>query len=378
MNTLERLFRTTQYLRDTSTRIFVTSTGAGAGVQKLLWDVPGISSVLVGCHFPYATEATEAFLGFKPEKFCSAETAIDLAHSSYMQAWVPGSDAIGVGLTASVASTKAHRGDHRVYVATVSSKNTWVTGVTLPKGLGERREQDGRIADYLAMACLFRAVGFNPEDAWHALYDAAGGEDNFTIVEDMIADELSFTQFFKHPFFGEHGDRASAPEPGQALDLFPGAFNPPHEGHFGIAQTAARAFPSNPIFEVTVDSPHKPRLTVADMLQRAKLLRGKNRLFTTGAALFIEKAKRYPGSNLVVGIDALVRIFDKRWCDNPNALAAEFAATKVHFWVFGREVDGEFLTLTDAVSKGMLPMRLRASALGGRWDVSSSAIRKAS
>src|SRR5947207_1761095 len=135
-------------LRDeVSARVYVVCTGAGAGLAQRLWSVPGASSFLVGAAFPYATEAVDAFLGFVPERYCSEETALDLAMAAYLEAG-PGEDAIGVGLTASVASSKPHRGAHRVYAASLGRGGARLYAAVPDRDRGTgARERDGAPRD---------------------------------------------------------------------------------------------------------------------------------------------------------------------------------------------------------------------------------------
>lgn len=360
-------------IRDVGKKVYVIATGAGAGIQKILWDVPGVSSTLVGTSFPYATEETDEVLGFKPEKYCSVETAVDLAQAAYLKAWSKDADAIGVGLTASVASTREHRGDHRVHIALFSARRCRTISATIEKGVGlERRRMDGDICDQLALHALgYEATGKHLLTQY--IQDAMRTR-GLLEFKDEPNDELAKERFFARPFFHADGTRSEGPIY-EGVTLYPGAFNPPHEGHFGISR---KIHDLRPIFEVTSDAPHKPALAVAEMLQRAKLLRGHDRLFTRGCPFFLDKAKQYPKCNLVLGIDAFIRVFDKQWCSNPNELAAQFSAAKTHFWVFGRTVNGSFLTLQEATAIGLLPMRIRATPVDGRWDVSSSALREVS
>lgn len=358
-------------IRESGKRVYVVATGGGAGLQSLLWNEPGVSSVLVGASFPYATEETDDLLGFKPEKYASVETAIDLAMAAYMRAWAPGSQAVGIGLTASVASNREHRGDHRVHVAAFSEKDCRVYTGVIVKGVGaDRRRIDGEICDLMGLDALAQeAVGTFTHTT--PLIQEAMRHAGLGHYRDEPGMKIAEERFFAHPYFKADGTRHVAPT-GEGVTLYPGAFNPPHEGHFGIAEKVRSL---RPVFEVTSDAPHKPALSVADMLQRAKLLRGQDRLFTRGCPFFHEKAKQFPRANLVLGIDALVRAFDKQWCSNPNELAAEFSKTGVHFWVFGREYNGSFLTLQEATARGLLPMRIRATPVDGRWDISSSQLR---
>src|SRR6478735_4176453 len=102
--------------KEKNTRIFIAVTGAGAGAQNRIWSVPGCSKYFAGAMFPYGCDQTDELLGFKPDKYVSENTALDLAMASYLRAWdKDGCDAIGIGLSASVASTAQHRGEHEIF-----------------------------------------------------------------------------------------------------------------------------------------------------------------------------------------------------------------------------------------------------------------------
>lgn len=359
---------------DSDCKVFVIATGAGAGIQKALWDVPGISSVFVGASFPYSTEQTDEILGFKPDKYASDETAIDLAHAAYMKAWSPGVNAIGLGLTASVASNREHRGDHRVHLALISQRGTQVLTVQLKKGVGsEQRKRDGDYCDKLALRLLASEaagtglkMGILPEEYLGSSY-----------ITSDTADVKSRARFFARPFFYADGTRTAIPPTGKSLTLFPGAFNPPHEGHFGIADTMDNWAHLRVTFEITTDSAHKPALSVVEMLQRAKLLQGRSRLFTQGCPLFVDKAKRFPGAGLVLGADAMLRMYDPKWCSDAAKLTATFMESMTTFYAFGRKLDDGFVSSQDLLEH--LPpgaQGLSVTHVRGRWDVSSSALRK--
>src|SRR5262245_39626243 len=122
-------------IRESKARVYVASTGAGAGLQGMLWRLPGSSSFLVGASFPYAAEATDEFLGFRPDHYCSPDTALDLATEAFLRAGA-GEQAIGIGLTASVATTAIHRGAHRIHIAWITARGACGHDLTLEKGAG--------------------------------------------------------------------------------------------------------------------------------------------------------------------------------------------------------------------------------------------------
>jgi len=315
---------------DKKNRVYIAASGAGAGIQKILWDVPGISSILVGAEFPYAPEATDRFLGFRPEHYCSEQTAISMAMEAYSRAYLPwAAPAIGLGLTASVASKTAHRGDHRVHVATVSDTGVWLYSMTLPKGSGtEARERDGDVCDTLGLIALLDSV--------HQRFEPALDLPPYTQEERSVQ---AMTLLLEHPLFTAAGARQKSPTNGNGLVLFPGAFNPPHEGHRWMAKE------HDATFHITINPPHKPALTVAEVLQRAKMLEGFPRLFTTDDPLYLDKARRFPGAKILIGVDALERMLDPKWGIDIPPLLAELRQLGIKFLVADRELDGKIQTL---------------------------------
>src|SRR5690349_12706819 len=106
-------------------KVFAYATGAGAGFQERLWSIPGCSSIFMGAELPYDPRLTIDILGYKPNKFVSREVAIELAMRAYMRAYFfedKAHNVIGLGLTASVASTKIHRGEHQFFIAAIDNK----------------------------------------------------------------------------------------------------------------------------------------------------------------------------------------------------------------------------------------------------------------
>jgi hypothetical protein len=318
-------------LRASNTRVYICATGAGAGIQEALWNIPGISSVLVGAEFPYAAEATKRFLGYAPESFCSEATAVALAMESYYRAYTPGQQAVGFGLTASVATRKKHRGEHRCYVATFTAAACRVWSVVLPKGHGaKRRVADGRACNRLGLAALLDTVLGGKR--------AGKSEDGAQLAQRNLE---------ARPYWNAQGERRwNPPEAAPDLVLYPGAFNPPHEAHFWIARN------TNATFQVTTNPPHKAALTVAQVLERAKGLEGYARYFTMGDPLYLDKARSFPGCALVMGADAFQRMCDPKWGLEIEPMFDEFDRLGTRFLVANRQVDGRVLVAEDVVGAG--------------------------
>jgi hypothetical protein len=369
-------------LKEAGVSVHVIATGGGAGLQGKLWEVPGSSAYLSGATFPYAPEEHEELVGFKPEHFCSPEDAVDLASAAYMKAFrIGGKKPVGVGLTASVASAEIHRGDHRIHGCIITDNHIWIKNYTLIKNKGiDARRMDGDSCDDLGLFMIDQALGL--------------GETYNHNFQDGTA--LARARFFTHPFFTSHDKRLSTftprhhhydraptiyhPPCGARRDaLMPGSFNPPHEGHLGMAQAYEDNYNGKVTFEISADILDKAPLTVQDMLKRAKMLHGHNVLFTQNMGMFIEKARAFPGAPLILGADTMLRIMDPKWGVDFGKLLYELRMLKTQLYVGSRVVEGKLITWEDIAH--MMPPSIGINYLGmsapleGRWDISSTELR---
>ena len=352
--------------------LYVVATGAGAGIQDALWRVCGASSFLQGASFPYSPQESADFAGLKPEQYVSQDFALDLAFAAYMRAIDlndPADEPVGLAVTASVATSREHRGDHRAHVVCMTRERIVGRTFILEKGVGDAaRQKDGRIVDGAALGVLAASLGLaEPQE------------------QDVALETAARVRFFEHPVFWPDGRRLGRDGLDPSWPLFPGAFDPPHEGHekmadhlkhWGQAHLAADAMKTaEPVFTICANPPHKEALSVQEMLRRAKRLRHRITYFTENDPFYIDKARAHPGTPLVIGADALLRMLDPKWGLDVKAMFAEFRQLGTKFMLFGREVNGEFLGAEDAFMKLPHDCWDLFIAMGGRWDVSSTALR---
>lgn len=367
-------------LKELGVSIHVIATGAGAGLQQDLWSIPGSSAYLSGASFPYSNEETEELLGFKPEHACSEETAIELASAAYMKAYkLGGKKPVGVGITASVASEKIHRGEHRVYACIITDDQVRTVHHVFEKGIGLiQRELDGLACDDIGMFLLMDTLKLSDQ--------------TFETPANLkMAEAKAFMQFMEHPFFTMDGKRYTnlpkansdnAPFDVRGFAMMSGAFNPPHPGHLGMADGFQTRFGKRVIFEVTATPPHKPALSVQELLKRAKMLAGRDRFFSTNIPMYLDKARDNPGMPLILGADAVIRLLDPKWGLDIDKMFKEFYDLGTYLYVAGRDIDGKFTTRQDIFDSMPLDQTERRSLfarvtvpLDGRWNISSTEIR---
>jgi hypothetical protein len=162
--------------------------------------------------------------------------------------------------------------------------------------------------------------------------------------------------------------------------LFPGAFNPLHAGHRRMAELAARRLGRPVEFELSVENADKPPLDYLELKRRLEQFGPDETPWLTRAATFSRKGVLFPGATFIVGVDTIRRIADPRFYGGAAAMGAAFeqlAAAGCRFLVFGRAIDGRFLSLEDLSLPE--PLRPLCDAVPGeefRDDTSSTELRR--
>jgi hypothetical protein len=286
-------------------------TGGGSGAIGELLRVPGGSRLLIEAQVPYDEQALATFLGFAPAQASSADTAIAMARTARARAagLVPSeTDLVGLGATAALVSDRPRRGEHRFHIAFANAAGiAHCTGV-LAKGRRDRAAEEDLVSQtivlWLARACGVTAPSprslLDPDEQYAET--VVGAADT---IDQLLAGELD--RVTVQP----DGQMVlSAPQP---VVLFPGSFNPIHEGHVSLARVAEDLRQQPLAFEISVTNVDKPPLAGETVKRRLAQFAWKSPVELTRAPTFLEKSRLFRGTTFVVGADTAERLFGAKY-----------------------------------------------------------------
>jgi hypothetical protein len=178
-----------------------------------------------------------------------------------------------------------------------------------------------------------------------------------------------------------HADgRLVADEPITGV-LYPGSFNPLHDGHRGLAAAVSEVAGAQVTCELAVLNVDKPPLDLAEVRRRMAPFRSEHRpLVLTTAPTFIEKARLFPGVTFAIGWDTAVRLVHARYYGGSQhalvAALAELRALDCHVLVAGRVVEDRFRRLDEAeIPPDFADLFTEIPESRFRVDLSSSELR---
>ena len=348
---------TIQALHDSHWRGVFHITGGGASLLSEVLAVPGASRTLLDASIPYAGQALTDLLGSPPEQAASKATARALAMAAYQRAvGFGGTDHFGFGCTASLVTDRTKRGQTRAHwaIQTLGATQDFYLELDATK---TRDDQETRLRQ--ALTASLGVVLLGNDD---------------TGLQSNICKAAPDWQ----PLLGSTPYRWCSGQSDGSL-ILPGSFNPVHEGHYQMLQTAEEITGKTGAFELTLRNADKPDLDYLSVQERLAKMTDRY-VWLTNQANFSAKAELFPGATFVLGTDTMIRIGELRFYeDNPDKLAAaimRLATLDISFLVLGRADGDRFVSLDDI----KLPSSLRALCQGVpesvyRNDTSSTRIR---
>lgn len=370
-----------RHIHDASARIVLAVSGGGSRAIADLLEVPGASRVVLEAVVPYAEASMIAWLGNRPDQFCSPPTARAMAVVAFGRARKYGGadeSAAGIACTASLATDRPKRGAHRAQVAlqTVARTVTW--SLELQKEHRSRADEEE-----LVRRMILNAVA-EASDIPLRLDLPLTDEEQIEHVETLAPGSWQDLFLGKVEAVCERGGKLRPTGP---KDLAPpkavlsGAFNPLHAGHVRMAQVGQEILGVAVAMELSIVNVDKPPLDYGEIERRLQEVAPEQTVWLTRAATFEEKSRLFPNTTFLVGVDTFRRIVAPQYypADPAACLRAveRIAARGCRFLVFGRDMGTGLVRLSDLE----LPDMLRDLATEVPIErfcegISSTAIRK--
>lgn len=338
-------------------------TGGGSLLLSEMLTTPGASATVLEAGVPYAETAMEEILGRTPEQACSDATARAMAMAAFQRArrlgthQDTGSRPFGLACTASLATTRAKRGQHRAHVAVQTDSATYAATLAFD---ADRNDEERQLLELL----------------WHSLAEALELDLPARTPRNPMVAHTPAQGHWRDLILGQAFAYPTAPHDGRLL--MPGAFNPLHHGHERMLSIAEEKTGLPGAFELSIVNVDKPSLDYTEIDTRLRQF--TRPVWVTRLPTFIEKARHFRGAHFAVGVDTLIRIVDPGYyggLEHRDRALAELADLHTRFVVFGRPLQEEFLCLSDLSLPSVLrPWCIEVTEKEFHEPVSSTELRR--
>ncbi len=353
MNTAELVGK----IHDTPHKVVLAVTGGGTEVVSKLLRYGGGSNTVLDAVIPYSNAALDSFVGGKPDKYCSADTARLMAMAAFMRArkFDQVNPLIGLGVTCSLARGGPEREGrtHHVFIACQTCETTFTWAADL-KNTGRLAQEE--VVAQVSLHILAAFCGHPSPDIGETYksslkFAAESTSKPYSMgVYDVLNGLATHTSIDINPHNVD-----------KHMVVLSGSFNPIHKNHLRMAEMSysgalgerLRGVPVD--LEISVHNVDKPTVNYHDLNRRIEQISTTTaglpyigRLLITNAPTFEKKHDIFghkgeydenddtQGVTFLCGMDTLRRLYDPKYCPDISSVAHNMRHQGAKFIVFDR------------------------------------------
>ena len=225
-------------IHESKYKLVYVSSGGGTNAVSSFLKVPGASNTVLESYIPYSKKSMDIFLNKKPDHYCSLSTCLSMSANAYKKCMQIEQDIntkylIGVAVTASLATTYNKIGEHKFYIAIQTESYTKSISCILEKGKRTREEEEELITEYV-LSLIAESCGIKKALPIH--------DESIELQETKA--RRSWKKLLNNKINFVSSDK-STPEL-----IFPGSFNPLHDGHLKMRELAEKKTGMRATFEI--------------------------------------------------------------------------------------------------------------------------------
>ena len=308
-------------INNSPTMIYLSVTGGGHSFFHHFMAISGASKTIAGGNIPYSKEHMIDFCEKSINKFCCADTALLLATKSYTKGLLASCDMIGIGIVSSLSYDGERIGrKHFSYVAFHTREFSLSCEIEFNSNT-TREEQEFTISEVLLQL----------------LYNAVNSQLDVEIQHTNALINISYVNR------SEFSELDLIPDTEDLVVLYPGSFNPYHDGHYDIAKLSEQTLNAKVIHEIATTNADKGVLNYFDIKSRIKSIKDRNPdalVLISDEPTFVGKVKPLKRDNrkivVVLGSDTWERLSQSKYGYDINQLINWFTESNTSFLVFNR------------------------------------------
>lgn len=392
-------------IHNSGKKFSLSMAGGGFEVVGEISKFGGSSASLIDVYINQSMEKTQEFLGYKPEKFVGLDITKKLANKTYLNALsvkkynpdINLNNIFAVSSNCTLRKVPEERDGrlHSMHVViqtnemTITHSLEYTNSNEIFRGLSgeEIRRREEKIVSNMVINGILKGCGLDLEitldnNVPHLNNYVVKNESSLhkinqqNVVSDFITNQ-SPVMFFK---LGGEKIESSNSIQHEIKSIYPGSFNPIHDGHIEVINKYEEEHGNRPVIELSFTNVDKPSIDLLELEKRLKYmhenLEKETYVAVTKHPMLRDKINLFGSCDYIVGYDTAERLYNLKYYKDHDDMNTffDFIIEKEIGLVIASRMFGEQLKTAEDLQ---LPTKIlhRTKSLNVLSSMSSSEIR---